>query len=154
MALNPLSSSPSLKPAPQHPMLHHAKVWAHVGKMAPEDVQSKTTELDAVVPLLGALAGKPNVSRKDVIRAAADASGAGHIDPSQAVAFISQMPDDPKDLQPWLRNAYTTNLTALVHLKAAQMASNGVPAAGAPNPAAQQQGAPAMPAAAPTGMPE
>jgi hypothetical protein len=87
--------------------------------MAPDEVSSKIAELDYAVPIMGALAGNPKVTRKDVIKAAADAQGANKIDAAQAIALISQIPDDPKKVQPWLRQMYAANLTALVHLKAA-----------------------------------
>jgi hypothetical protein len=116
--MNPLSSKPRA-PA-EHPVMAHAKIWQHVNAMSPDDAAAKTTELTHVLPIMGALASNPKVTRKDVIKAAADAAGAGHIQPSQAVQFISQMPQDDDKLQAWLKNAYATNLTALVHLKAAQ----------------------------------
>lgn len=118
----------------------HAKMWQHVNAMAPDDAAAKTEELSYAVPIIGALAANPKTTRKDVIKAAADAAGAGKIPPSQAVQLISQMPEDSDKLQPWLKSAYQTNLTALVHLKAAQ-----APAA--------QPAAPATPAAPVAPMP-
>lgn len=140
MANNPLAPRKSAAAAGPHPMMGHAQMWQHVSGMAPEDQEAKTTELGYVLPLIGALAGNPKITRKDVIRAAADAAGSGKIPPSQAVSFISQMPEDPDKLQPWLHGIYAANITALVHLKVAQMPGQ---------PAPQQPGAQPMPLPAP-----
>jgi hypothetical protein len=152
MAANPLSSTRrNVVAAGEHPMMQHARVWQHVNGMEPGDVSQKIDELDYAVPVMGALAGNPKTSRKDVIKAAADAVGARKIDASQAISLISQIPDDPTKIQPWLRAMYATNLTALVHLKAAAIAQSGsatpsplpAPVGGAPAPA----GPPNMPVA-------
>lgn len=131
--MNPLSSKPQ-KPPTEHPVMAHAKIWQHVNAMAPGDATAKAEELSYAVPILGALAANPNVTRKDVIKAAANTAGVGKIAPSMAVQFISQMPQDADKVQPWLKGLYAANLTALVHLKAAQMpaAQPGTPV---PSPA-------------------
>lgn len=110
----------------------HANVWQHINSMAPDDQASTMDELKYSLPILGALANNPKTTRKDVIKAAADAAGSGKIDPSKAVSLISQMPDDPTKLQPWLKTMYATDLTAMVHLKAAAMPQ-------APQPGVQPQ---------------
>lgn len=117
---NPLASR---KPAAQdqHPAHVHAQMWKHINAMAPDDQASKVQELQHTLPVIGALASNPKTTRKDVIKAAADAAGAGKINPSMAVSFISQMPNDPDKLQPWLKGIYAANLSAMVHLKAAAM---------------------------------
>lgn len=117
---NPLTSTRQ-RPPGQHPAQMHAQVWQHVNGLAPDDQASKVAELTYSLPILGALANNPKTTRKDVIKAAAEAAGAGKIDPSMAVSIISQMPNDPDKLQPWLKNIYATNLSAMVHLKAAMM---------------------------------
>lgn len=124
MASNPLASTRQ-KPTEAHPAHGHAQMWQHVNGMDPSDQASKMQELQHSLPVLGALASNPKTTRKDVIKAAADAAGAGKIDPSAAVAFISQMPDDQTKLQGWLKGIYAANLSAMVHLKAAAMP--GVP---------------------------
>lgn len=139
-SMNPLSSRPSAPP--EHPVMAHAKIWQHVNAMAPDDAAAKTAELTHVLPIMGALASNPKVTRKDVIKAAADAAGAGAIPPSQAVQVISQMPQDDDKLQPWLKGLYETNLTALVHLKAAQAQPQQ-------SPQPVQQAAPVPPGATP-----
>src|ERR1700757_3357618 len=103
--VNPLA--PAKKQAPavsQHPMLAHAQLWQHVNNMPKSALGDAISSTNYGVPILGALASNPNVSRKDVIKAAADAAGAGKIPPSQAVEMISQMPDDPTKIQPWLHS--------------------------------------------------
>lgn len=131
MASNPLQSRKPAAPA-DHPAKMHAHIWQHVQGMDADTQATKATQLSYGLPILGALASNPKTTRKDVIKAAADAAGVGKLDPSQAVAMISQMPDDPDKLQPWLKGLYATNLSAMVHLKAAQM----------PEPAAPQPGVP------------
>lgn len=117
---NPLSANRPTSPSKSdHPATLHAKVWQHVNGMSPDDQASKMDELTYSLPILGALANNPKTTRKDVIKAAAAAAGDGKIDPSMAVSIISQMPDDPMKLGPWLKNMYSTNLSAMVHLKAA-----------------------------------
>lgn len=117
---NPLAATrPLSSPKSDHPATLHAKVWQHVNSMSPDDQASKMDELKYSLPILGALANNPKTTRKDVIKAAAAAAGDGKIDPSMAVSIISQMPDDPMKLGPWLKNMYATNLSAMVHLKAA-----------------------------------
>lgn len=141
MASNPLTSTRKNTAPPEHPVMQHAKMWQHVGNMAPDDQADKTTELSYALPIMGALAWNPKTTRKDVIKAAADAAGAGKIPPTQAVSIISQMPDDPDKLQPWLQGMYKANLTALVHLKAAQMPGQA-PQGAAPQAAQAPQGVP------------
>lgn len=119
---NPLAPSRTLmRPAPDHPAMLHAKVYQHVSNMAPHEIPDKSSQLETVLPMLGALAGKPNVTPKDVIRAAADAAAKGAVKPSEAVSFISSMPPDPTKLSGWLRNVYESNLSAQIHMKAAMM---------------------------------
>jgi len=137
---NPLSATNrNVAPAP-NPMLAHAQMWQHVNGMAPDEMATKAMQVSYGLPILGALAADPKVTRKDVIKAAADAAGAGKIPPSQAVEFISRMPDDPAKLAQWLRGLYATNLSAIVHMKAAMMPAPAAPVAPA---------APQMPPGAP-----
>lgn len=141
MAKNPLSSTRQTVPTGPHPVMGHAQMWQHVNNMAPDEQANNAAAISYGLPIVGALAGNPKVTRRDVIKAAADAAGAGKIPPSQAVQMISQMPEDPDKLQPWLKGMYSTYLTALVHLKAAMM----------PDPQPQQ---PAAPQAATAGVPQ
>jgi hypothetical protein len=135
MAMNPLTSTQRKPDAGAHPAQMHANVWKHVNSMGQDDQASMVGELSYTLPILGALASNPKTTRKDVIKAAADAAGAGKIDPSKAVSLISQMPDDPTKLQPWLKTMYATDLTAMVHLKAAAMPQQPQ----APQPGVQPQ---------------
>ena len=117
----------------------HAKAWKHVGGMSPDDVASKSKELDYALPILGALAGNPNVTSKDVIKAAANAAADGAIEPSQAVGLISGMPADPDKIQPWLKGLYAANLSAQVHMKAAMLQQAQQSAPAQPGQASQPQ---------------
>lgn len=117
---NPLATTAKAKPQ-AHPAQAHAQIWQHVQSMEPQDLSEKSDRAGYAIPILGKLAWDPKTTRKDVIKAAADAAGAGKIDPSAAVGLISQMPDDPTKLQGWLKGLYASNLTAQVHMKARQM---------------------------------
>lgn len=128
MEPNPLS--PARKPQaarPQHPAQAHAQIWQHVSNIHPSELQEHADRTATILPILGALSSDPKVTRKDVIKAAADAAGSGNVDPSQAVQFISQMPDDPNKLQPWLKNLYAANLSAMVHMHAAMQTPQAEP---------------------------
>lgn len=143
---NPLMSATTARPAARDDhMMTHARAWQHVGGMAPDAMQPKVTELDAILPVLGALAGNPNVKAKDVIKAAANAAAARHVSPEQAVKFITQIPPDPDKVGPWLKRLYAANLSAIVHMKAAMLqgAQGGQQA--------PQDGAPVAPVTAPGG---
>lgn len=142
---NPLATS--RKPQAPHPAEMHAKMWQHVNTMQSDEMTAQIQQSSYATPILGALAADPKVTRKDVIKAAADAAADGKIPPSQAVSFITQMPDDPDKLRPWLKGLYAANMSALVHMKAAQMPAPAPVQAPAP---AQTQPAPQMPQGAPT----
>ena len=120
MTDNPLSAA-ARKPQKQHPMMMHAMMWKHVAGMHPDSLEGKITQTDALLPILGGLAGNPNVKSKDVIKAAAGAAGDGIVAPDEAVKFITMMPSDPEKLQGWLRGIYAANLSAAVHMKAAAL---------------------------------
>ena len=136
MPTNPLESRRTAASQAPHPALQHARLWAHAQSLSPDQLASGTDLVSYVTTLLGALAANPKVTSKDVVKAAAQAAADGKVSPSKAVEFLSSMPSKPEDLRPWLKNLYVTNMTALVHMKAAAMA-----------------GAPAAPQAAPQGQP-
>ncbi len=118
---NPLSSNrPSAAPAP-HPAQAHAQVWQHAQAIPEHALDGAISIANYSLPVLGALASNPKTTRKDVIKAAADAAGAGKIPASQAVSLISEMPADPDKLQGWLKSLYAYQLTSLVHMKARAM---------------------------------
>jgi hypothetical protein len=116
--------------------------------MDPSDIPAQIAKLDYILPILGGLATNPKVTAKDVIKAAAKEAADGKVPPSEAIKFITQMPADPDKLSPWLRNIYSANLSAVVHMKAAMIQQ-----AQAAQQAPQQpvQPGPAMP---PQGMPQ
>lgn len=121
----------------------HARIFKHVEAMAPDELSSKADLVSYVTPILGALAGNPKVTSKDVVKAAAQAAADGKIQPSEAVKFLTTMPSKPDDLRPWLKSLYAANMTALVHMKAAMMPAAPVAAA----PVAPAQAPPAAVAA-------
>lgn len=135
---NPLSSAPQAGPSAPDPLLVHARLWQHINSMPSHELPAQTDRVNYVLPILGALAGDPKVTSRDVIKAAAQAAADGKVPPSEAVQFISQMPTDQEKLRPWLKQMYTTNLTAAVHLKAAAMKQQQP----SPQPVAQSQPVP------------
>ena len=131
----------------------HAKLAAFAHGMPTEQLPGKTDLTSYVTPILGTLAGDPKVTSKDVVKAAAGAVADGKIAASDAVKFLSGVPEDPDQLRPWLKSLYSANMTALVHMKAAMM-KNSAPAPVQPpvaGPPASPQAvpAPATPAAPP-----
>jgi hypothetical protein len=133
---NPLARRPVPQSPPMHPMKAHAHVWQQVGKIPPEELPDRIKKVDGNLPIMGELAGNPNVTSKDVIKAASQAAANGTSTPTEAVQFISAMPDDPKKLQGWLKGMYSYAMSAAVHMKAAQMAgAQQAPAAPEPAPA-------------------
>lgn len=121
------------RPAKDHPAMMHAQVWKHVSAMPAGELPEKIARVDHILPILGSLAGNPNVKPRDVIKAAASVAADGIVSPSDAVSFISQMPADPDKVQGWLKGLYAANLSAAVHMKAAVMQqSQGAPQAPQP----------------------
>jgi hypothetical protein len=84
---------------------------------------------------------------RDVIKAAADAAGAGKITADEAITLISQMPQDQDKLRPWLRQMYAFQFTAAIHLKAEMMAEAQAQQQGAQPAQAMPPGAPGQAAA-------
>lgn len=134
-------------------MLNHAAAWKHVAGMDSDTLQSAHAQTDAIVPLLAGLAGNPKVSRRDVIKATADAAGSHMIKAAEGIQFITSMPQDPEKLRPWLTDQYKTHMSALIHMKAALMQPGGAVTGGGMPPAAPAGGpAPAAPMT-PPGVP-
>ncbi len=143
---NPLAArnaQPQVDPA----LLQHAQMWQHAHSQDHDQLQSMIKTLDYGLPIIGALAGNPKVTAKDVIKATSAAVADQKLTPSAGVAFITQMPADPDKLRPWLRDKYAMNLSAAVHAKAALMARQTMPHI-APMGAPDGAGAP-MPSAGP-----
>ncbi len=116
--------------------MRHAQAWKHMHGQQEDDLKAHVETLDYGLPILGALAGNPKVTAKDVIKAVSSAVADQKLSPSKGVAMISDMPADADDLRPWLRDRYAMNLTAAVHAKAALMAK------AQPQPVAPSQTAP------------
>jgi hypothetical protein len=140
MSDNPLASR---RPRPAEkkddPMLRHAQVWQHIERQTPETLQKHVVFMDYALPIMGRLAGDPNVTAKDVIKALSGAVADGQMEPAKAVANLSDMPSEPDKLRPWLREKYADALATTVHAKAALMRQGAM----------QAPGAQAAPAAAP-----
>lgn len=124
MVPNPLAGQKPLAPK-AHPAANHAIMWKMVQGIPREHLADKIEQIDEALPLLGQLAGNPKITRKDVIKAAADAGRSGKISPTALVAMISQMPDDPDKLQSWLKDRYAAFMAAAVHMKAAALPPAG-----------------------------
>lgn len=133
---NPLAPARRQAPEP-HPALRHAQIWQAAQAVPPDQLAGQTERASYATPILGALAGDPKVTAKDVIKAVASAAADGKIQPSAAVKLISSMPTDPDKIRPWLKTLYEANMSAAVHLKAATMKAAQPPSAPvAPAPAA------------------
>lgn len=140
--------------APVDPMMRHAQIWKHVSGLPPEALQNHVALMEYALPVLGGLANKPGVTRKDLIKAVANAVAAGKMEASKAMETITAAPDDPSKLRGWLRERYADNLSATVHAKAMLMgdvAPPGQPGAEQMPPAGMPQG---MPVQAPQGGPQ
>ena len=119
---NPLASRAASREAPDQGMLRHAQMWKGMQAQDSDTLQQHVQSLDYGLPIMGALAGNPKTTAKDVIKATSQAVADQKMSPSQGVAFISQMPAEADKLQPWLREKYALNLAAAVHAKAALLA--------------------------------
>lgn len=153
-ASNPLSSGQQQSKNREHPLMAHAKLAAFAHGMPQEQLPGKTDLTSYVTPILGTLAGDPKVTSKDVVKAAAGAVADGKIAASDAVKFLSGVPEDPDQLRPWLKSLYSANMTALVHMKAAMMknAAPAQPPVAGPPAVPQGVAAPAAPVAPPQGQ--
>jgi len=126
MPSNPLATR--AQPPPVDPaLMRHAQMWKAMHGQEPDALHKAVQTLDYGLPILGALAGNPKTTAKDVIKATSGAVADGKLAPSAGVAFITQMPADPDKLHGWLRDKYASNLAAAVHAKAALMAKAGMP---------------------------
>jgi hypothetical protein len=134
--------------APQQARMFHPDPGGFVKGMnlSQPDITKYISLADYAAKQTGALARNPDVNYKDVINSMGQAVADGMVTPTQAVARLSQVPQDADKLKPWLDQQYAGHLAAAVHLKAIAM--------GAPQPqqapAAPMQGAaPMNPNAAP-----
>lgn len=149
MSDNPLASrKPSAAEAKPDPMHRHAQVWQHIESQPMDVLHQHVAFMDYALPILGRLAGNPDVKAKDVIKALSGAVADGKMDASKAVANLAGMPADSDKLRPWLREKYADSLATTVHAKAALMRQAQAPAPGqaapgaAPAPVAAAPGAP------------
>lgn len=122
MSDNPLASRRPRPAEPKDdPMMRHAQVWQHIERQTPDTLKSHVGFMDYALPIIGKLAGDPNVTAKDVIKALSGAVADGKMDASKAVANLADMPADPDKLRPWLKEKYADALATTVHAKAALM---------------------------------
>ena len=154
---NPLASRRMKSNEPPHPAMQHAQLWQAVNQMSPDTLAQMSDTTSYMAPVIGALAANPKVTAKMVIRAVATASADGKMKPSEAVQFISSLPTDPDELQPFLRKLYAANLSGLVHMKA-RMMGDAAPQMASGQQAPADRPLPASPAgpqiAPPQGMPQ
>lgn len=149
---NSLAAGAGATPPPKGPPSVAQAVAAVAGQnLGPADLAQHINTVNYTAPELGRLLQKPTVTRKDVVKATADAVGARKVSADDAIKFISSMPEDPDKLRPWLQQLYHSNLVASVALHSVghQMLtggqgapqSPGMPTPGVPAPvslAAQQ----------------
>lgn len=148
MSDNPLASR---RPRPAEkkddPMMRHAQVWQHIETHPGDVLHQHVAFMDYALPIMGRLAGNPDVKAKDVIKALSGAVADGKMDASKAVGTLADMPADSEKLRPWLREKYADALATTVHAKAALMRQGAMQAPG-------QQAAPVVaPGAVPQGAP-
>jgi uncharacterized protein (DUF2267 family) len=84
----------------------------------PQAIVQGISKMDYLTGVLARLSGNANVSRKDVVKATADAVGARHVGAEEGITFISQMPEKPDQVRPWLQQQYHKALVESVALKA------------------------------------
>jgi hypothetical protein len=143
MSDNPLASRRPRPAEPKdHPMLRHAQIFQHIEKQTPDTLQKHVGFMDYALPIMGRLAGNPDVTAKDVIKALSGAVADGQMEPARAVANLADMPAEPDKLRPWLREKYADALATTVHAKAALMRQGAMQVPGQAAPAAQAQAVP------------
>jgi hypothetical protein len=136
--------------------------------LGPDDFPRAMARVKFLANTMAKLAFKPDATRKDVIKAAADGVGTGHITADEAVNFLNKLPEGQEQLQQWLRQAHSSTAAGAVALHAyghkmlqaieARAAGGGpvAPPGAAPGGVAPNllaAGAPQMPPGAPGGMP-
>jgi hypothetical protein len=154
MSDNPLASRRPRPAEPKdNPMLRHAQVWQHIERQTPATLQSHVDFMDYALPIIGRLAGDPDVTAKDVIKALSGAVADGKMEASKAVANLADMPADADKLRPWLKEKYADSLATTVHAKAALMRQGAMQAPGqTPVAASPVPPAAPMPQGAPAGV--
>lgn len=158
-APNPLATG-TIPPAQQQQAVPAVgDVMAELAKAqpSPQTLVQRISRIDYLTAAVGKLAGNQDVSRKDVVKATADAVGARRIGAEEGIVFISQMPEKPDQVRPWLQQKYHMLLVGSVALKAhahqmVNAMSRGAPGGGgAPGGAMPGPAAPG-PVPAPGGM--
>ncbi len=147
---NPLASGTIPPPTPQQGAPSVGAVMAKLAQaqLNPQALVQGISRMDYLTTELAKLAGNANVSRKDVVKATADAVGARRVGAEEGITFISQMPEKPEQVRPWLQQQYHKALVESVALKAhahqmVNAMSQGAPGGGGalggamPGPAAQ-----------------
>ncbi len=155
---NPLATGTIPPPAPQQGAPPVGDVVAHFAQMdmTPEAVAQGIQRSNYLTAELGRLSGNASVTRKDVVKATADAVGARRIGAEEGIRFISQMPEKPEQVRPWLQQQYHGALVGSValHAHAHQMvgaASQGAPGGPMPGGGAMAGPGPQAAVAAPQG---
>lgn len=136
---NPLATGTLPAATPQKGAPAVGDVMAQLGQMqpSPQDLVKGIDRMNYAVTELAKLAGNSSVSRKDVVKATADAVGARKIGAEEAIKFISDMPEKPEQVRPWLQSKLHAAIVGAIalHAQAHQMAGNVPRPPQAPNPA-------------------
>lgn len=133
--MNPLMSQASAPPTmqatqgPQNPMAQQTagaapqplSAAALAASMTPQQLVKGADLATYSAQEFAALAKKPDLSSKDVVNSAGQAVADGKITASDAVEFLSGMPQDEQNLRPWVDGLAMHYLTGSVHLKAAML---------------------------------
>lgn len=116
---NPLQAgAPSAGPPPGPPSVNDA-LGAFAGVTLSREDRKKGLEfLDYATNEFAKLAHKKGVNRKDVVKATADAIGAGVLTADEGIAFLNTVPDNPDQLRPYLMSRYQQYLAYSVALHA------------------------------------
>lgn len=125
---NPLAQGPqNSAPNPQMPQIN------------PDEIPDHIDMGNYIMPMLVKLLQDPKVSRKDVIKTVGTAISDDKVKPTEAVKFLTDVPDDPVALRPWLKQKYGHLVAGMVHLHAAQHVLNARQAAAQQAVQTQQQ---------------
>ena len=121
-------SMPAAAPQPgQAPSVGSVQGQIAQGSPSPQQMLQGLQRANYITKELAGLAHNPDVTRKDVVRATSDAVGTRHISAEEGIRFLSQMPEDPQHLRPWLQQQYQAALVGAVaaHAHAHGMVANG-----------------------------
>jgi hypothetical protein len=122
--MNPLSRTTVAASTGSNPLagggLQQAQMQAQpqpsFAQLTPDQVDQHLSLAAWMVPALGSLAKRKDLTRKDVLLEVSNAVSHGKIPVSAAASFMSQLPEDRAQLRQFLDTLYRQNLAAAVHL--------------------------------------